>query len=97
MKVYSAFASPQQRNTYVCRSDINRKLLSEFCLENVFTVSDVVEIFDDIRDVDKYIIVKTGSSKNLNLQRHTKFVKKGVLYNELCDSIGLPDSYRIRM
>ena len=92
--VYDGFGSVQNKRRFVCKSEINRKLLEELWLDNIVTVSEVKEVFESIRDREKYVIVKTGSSKNPARQKHTKYVKKSVLRDEVFNyfAINLPDS-----
>ncbi len=87
-KVYKTFGNFETRNKYVCKSEINNDLLKELHVYGMVTVQEVKQIFDSIKNDKFYIILLTGNSKNPKQQRHTKFVKKFVLYKAITK--GLP-------
>lgn len=80
---YNRFANSIQRKKFVCKSEINSKLLREFCLENVLTVKEMVEYFESVKDPIKYVKVNVG--RYMGQEVYVKFMLKKVLYNGLLD------------
>lgn len=81
MKEYKSFASKEARNEYVCKSEITRELLRKMHISDYVSVESAKESFDNIRR--DYIIVPTGSKTDKKKTRHTKFVKKNILYDAI--------------
>ena len=80
MKVYNAFASREVKSAYICKSEITKDLLLRLNLPKYITVQYAKNVFDDINN---YVLVFTGSSKDNKRRRRTKYVLKRVFYDEL--------------
>lgn len=81
MKVYKSFASKDARDKYICKSEIDKKLLEELGLLEFITVNESIKIFDFLcLDKNKSIVVKVGNKYKC---RHTKYVKKSIFYQEI--------------
>lgn len=76
-KVYTSFGG--YRNRYVCRSEIDFKLLDELKVSGVVSVKEAKEAFDLAVDYGEYDIFLLGSQFDPKRRRHVKFIKKDIL------------------
>ena len=81
MKTYNGFADRKAREKYVCRSEITRNLLTKMNISEKVSIAEAKQAFDEIKN--DFVVVSTGSSSDRMKRRHTKFVSKYVLYDQI--------------
>lgn len=76
--VYDGFGSLQNKNRFICKSEINRKTAREMCLPDFISIEYIKKAFDELPNK---VYVRRGNLSNKNQTRVTAYVNKFELYN----------------